>query len=105
MCNSENLEVRTVDFSDSNFFNKVITNNFEYWDIDELGNILRKEDNYPIEHHRLLVHNWLDQIIKKNGSNAEQEFYFVFLEALERAGYKKLIIDLKDPLHSISVEK
>lgn len=48
--------------------------------------------------------NWLNQVIRKNEKTAESEFYFAFVEALRRAGFKRLIINLEDETR-ISAEK
>lgn len=84
--------------------NKVFDEEFKFWNVDENGNIFRKDYNYEIKAERLIAMNWLNQVMHKNEKIAESEFYFVFTEALRRTGYKKLIIDLEDET-KISAEK
>ncbi len=86
---------------DKEMIDKVLSNELKYWTVDEQGDISRKDRNYEISHQRLTDINWLDQILSKNEKNAEQEFYFVFIEALRRAGYKTVTIDLENPTNKI----
>ena len=85
-------------------FNEVFDNKYNFWDVDETGNIVRKDQSYEIGSERLTEMNWLNHVMSKNEKIAGCEFYFVFTEALRRAGYKKLIIDLEDET-KITAEK
>lgn len=84
--------------------NEVFNEKFSFWNVDDEGNIFRNDYNYEIAADRLTEMNWLNHVMHKNEKTAESEFYFVFTEALRRAGYKKLIIDLEDET-KISAEK
>ncbi|MCR4857310.1 MAG: hypothetical protein K5890_03830 [Bacteroidales bacterium] len=90
---------------DKEIMDKIFNNSFEYWNIDNTGNISKKRMVYEIEQNRLTEMNWLNHILSKNEKTEEQEFYFVFIEALRRAGYKKLIIDLEDSNNKITAIK
>lgn len=84
--------------------------NFEFWTISDKGDILYKGRDYiSIPSEDLLSMNWLSQEIKKerspNSKSAESEFYFVFIEALRRAGYKTITIDVTDEAAPIVGEK
>lgn len=103
MCDSENI-ARTVDFSDPDFFNEAISTKLEFWNVDEFGNMCGKYGQ-EIPCDRLTEQNWLNHYLVKEEKTLSKEFYFAFIEALKNAGYKKLIINLKDPMHPISVEK
>ena len=85
-------------------FNEVFNEKFNFWDVDEVGNVVRKDQRYEIGFERLTETNWLNHIIRKNEITAESEFYFAFVEALRRAGFKRLIINLEDETR-ISAEK
>lgn len=85
-------------------FKETFNEKFNFWDVDEVGNIVRKDQSYEIGCERLTEMNWLNQVIRKNEKTAESEFYFAFVEALRRAGFKRLIINLEDETR-ISVEK
>lgn len=94
----------TTEFSIFDNMEAAFDNGFNHWEIDEIGNISRIHQNYHINAERLTEMNWINHILQKNDNTAEQEFYFVFLEALKRAGYISLTIDLLNPL-MISAEK
>lgn len=95
---------KTSEFKYFDNIEEALDTNFKYWEVDEIGNISRKDKNYPIDAKRLTEMNWLNHILQKNLNSAEQEFYFVFLEALKKAGYISLTINLLDNL-KISAEK
>ena len=46
----------------------------------------------------------IESLHEKKEKTAESEFYFAFVEALRRAGFKRLIINLEDETR-ISAEK
>lgn len=75
----------------------IFQNNFTFWDVDDKGNISKKDKKYEISCDRLLELNWLEHIIKKNKQTAEQEFYYVFMAALKNAGYSQITINLDEP--------
>lgn len=78
---------------------EIFQNNFTFWDVDNKGNISKKDKNYEIPCDRLTELNWLEQVIKKNELTAEQEFYYVFMVALKNAGYSQITINLNDPFN------
>ena len=79
---------------------------YKFWEIDDNGNIIRlHQESYIIEKDRLTELNWLNHILNKYDENAGNEFYFVFMEALKKAGYKTLTIDLEDSLNKITATK
>lgn len=84
--------------------NDVFNETFKFWNVDEEGNIFRKDYHYEIPSEHLTIMNWLNQVMSKNEKTAESEFYFAFVEALRRAGFKRLIINLEDETR-ISAEK
>lgn len=80
---------------------KALDNDFKFWSITDDGDICRPDrSEIQIQAGELLDVNWLSQIIGKervqNSKNAESEFYFVFMEALRRAGYKKITLDVEN---------
>ena len=79
---------------------------YKFWKIDDNGNIRRLfQEDYIIEKDRFTEMNWLNHILGKYDENAGNEFYFVYMEALKKAGYKTLTIDLEDSLNKITVAK
>lgn len=87
-------------------FDEVFNRNFKHWKIDDKGNIsLNNQPHYEITYDRLIEQNWLNQVISKCQEDATHEFYFVFIEALRRAKYKTITIDLKDPVNKITAER
>lgn len=98
------LEIRNVDLSDPKVFEEVISTKLDYWNVDEFGNMSGKYgQEIPCE--RLTEQNWLDHFLIKEGNSLSKEFYFAYIEALQNAGYKKLIINLEDTMHHVSAEK
>lgn len=77
---------------------------FKNWEILEDCTIVSKNRRYTIEGDRLLEQNWLNHILNKVGEQYDKEFYFVYLEALRRKGYKKITIDIVDKRSLISAE-
>lgn len=78
-----------------------LTMDFEYWEISDNGDIsLFGRDDIRISSKDLLSMNWLSHEIKKerrpNSRSAESEFYLVYIEALRRAGYRTITIDVRD---------
>lgn len=78
-----------------------LINDFKYWTIGVNGDIGRPDrEDVQISKEELLSQIWLTHVIKKerhhNTDSAESEFYSVFMEALKRAGYKKIILDVED---------
>lgn len=87
-----------------------LSGDFNFWTVSEKGDIGRPDrSDVQISAEELLTDNWLFQMIdkeRKAGSrSAEAEFYFVFMEALRRAGYKKITLDVEDIHAPISGEK
>ena len=86
---------------------EALENGFEFWSVTENGDICRYDrSEIQITADRLLETNWLTQEIgktrKPDSKTAESEFYFVYIEALRRAGYKKITLDLEN-IHSAMV--
>ena len=78
-----------------------LSNDFQFWRVAENGDISRSDREYiEITSQHLLEQNWLTIEMEKERhrgtANAEREFYFAYIEALRRAGYKKIIIDVRD---------
>ena len=73
-----------------------LKDNFEFWEVDEEGNITCKSHTYEISKERLGEMNWLSHMLKKNEKSKEKEFYFAYIKALKNAGYKSIVIDLND---------
>ena len=78
-----------------------LTNDFHFWKIADNGDITRSDrEEVEIPCEALLNTNWLSHEIKKERqsgtASAESEFYFVFMEALRRAGYKQITIDVEN---------
>lgn len=84
---------------------EIFTKKFNHWDVDDMGNISRKIQSYPISFDQLSDMNWLNHIFSKDIDPTEKnEFYFVYLKALKNAGFQKITIDLEKP-YKISAEK
>lgn len=80
---------------------ETLNENFKFWTVSEKGDISRSyrpEEGIPAEN--LLDTNWLSHMMGKervkDSKSAESEFYFVFMEALRRAGYKKITLDVEN---------
>ncbi len=84
---------------------KALSSDFDFWNLDEEGNISKKGMRYELPSDRLTEYNWLNHILPQNDKSTEKEFYFVYIEALKRAGYKKITIDLEDPNNPIIASK
>lgn len=89
---------------------EVLNNDFKFWTVSERGDIGRPDrTEVQIPAEDLLSQNWLSHMIAKErnigSKSAEAEFYFVFMEALRRAGYKKVTLDVKNLHATISGEK
>jgi hypothetical protein len=87
--------------------NDALSADFNFWTISEKGDIGRPDrSDVLISAEELLDTNWLTQEIGKervsNSKAAEAEFYFVFMEALRRAGYKKITLDVEN-LHNFII--
>ena len=98
----ENMNVNRNESHPFDSVDEDLENQFEHWTISNCGDIEHRErTDIVIPQSALLNQNWLTHILKKvsygNCAPAEQEFYFVYLEALKRAGYRKITIDLEDP--------
>lgn len=75
----------------------VLDDSFQYWEVDEKGNITFKDPVNPmfISSDRLLEINWLTQELGKDRNTnyqAEIEFYFAYLQALRNAGVNQITI-------------
>ncbi len=109
------LNVRKCDIMEKGYnptdnIEETLNENFKFWTVSEKGDIGRPDrSEVQISAEELLSENWLHYTIgkeRKTGSKcAESEFYFVFMEALRRAGYKKITLDVEDPRIPISGEK
>lgn len=80
---------------------EALDNDFKFWSITDNGDICRPDrSEIQIQASELLDVNWLSHIIGKgrvpDSKNAESEFYFVFMEALHRAGYKRIMLDVEN---------
>ena len=81
-----------------------LEDNFEFWEVDEEGNITSKSSTYEIPKERLDELNWLSHILQKNEKSREKEFYFAYIKALKNAGYKSIVIDLND-INNLEITK
>ena len=81
-----------------------LEDNFEFWEVDEEGNITSKSSTYEIPKERLDEMNWLSHILQKNEKSREKEFYFAYIKALKNAGYKSIVIDLND-INNLEITK
>lgn len=89
---------------------EALKNDFEFWTVSEKGDISRPDRaEVQIPAEDLLSQNWLSHMIgkerNKDSKSAEAEFYFAYMEALRRAGYKRITLDLENPHAAISGEK
>lgn len=89
---------------------EALKNDFDFWTVSDKGDIGRPDrTEVQIPAEELLSQNWLSHMIGKEryvgSKSAEAEFYFVFMEALRRAGYKKITLDVEDLHADISGEK
>ena len=63
--------------------NEVFNEKFNFWDVDEVGNIVRKDQRYEIGCERLTEMNWLNQVIRKNEKLLKVNFTLPLLKHLE----------------------
>ena len=94
-----NQENKTTPFS--NLDDDLQNNEFQFWTVADNGDIGRPDrTDIQIPKEKLLSQNWLTHVIAKerhpNTDSAEKEFYFVLMEALRRAGYKRITINLEN---------
>ena len=99
------MEKKKFNMENFNELSESLGKGFEFWNVDDFGNILWIHQNYPIPADLLTKTNWLNHILRKN-DRAETliEFYFAYIKALKNAGYKSITIDLIEPDY-ISGEK
>ena len=104
MCNkSESLHL----FED---VEKDLTERFTWWEVDDKGNIKFKgHTKTSISAEDLVIGNLLTHVLSRkrneNEESANSEFYFAFMLALKRAGYKKITIDIENLHNPIITER
>lgn len=83
----------------------VISNKFDYWDVDDKGNITYKPNpNVYIRSEDLTNENYMYHQINKERDGkykAGCEFFYAYLEALRNAGIEEITIDVKHPSNLI----
>lgn len=89
---------------------EALKNDFEFWTVSEKGDISRPDRaEVQIPAEDLLSQNWLSHMIgkerDKDSKSAEAEFYFAYMEALRRAGYKRITLDVENLYATIRGEK
>ena len=98
------VEKNKNEFRIFNDMEDALEDNFEFWKVDEEGNITSKSSTYEISKERLDEMNWLSHILQKNEKSREKEFYFAYIKALKNAGYKSIVIDLND-INNLEITK